>query len=149
LSVHNLEWMRRKLLNYREQVTSLLGADIEVLSSPVSDKAIFGWRTLADSKFLGMDLSISRDVRFTFRWRNFKAARRETIQITMEKKEGIQKLLDNGFAPTLGLGVRSVETAEPLLHGLKLKVSYYPDCSVKMLDSFGLNQEVKSDGHED
>lgn len=95
-SIHNLEWVRRKLLSYKRQIQDLK-LSYEVLRLSVSDKAIYGWKVLEDSKFSGMDLKIGKDTRFTFKWRIFKEHRTQKIQVTMDRVEGVKFLIEHGF----------------------------------------------------
>jgi hypothetical protein len=127
-SVHNLEWVRRKLLNYKRQITEL-GLDYAVLQRVVSDKAVYGSKVLEQSKFLGMELQVKRDTRFTFKWRVFKDHHTEKVQVIMERSEGVKFLTEQGF-------FHCTEDAEGIT---EMKVTYPPQEFVsKLADKFGL-----------
>lgn len=135
-TIHNLEWMRRKLLSYRRQIEKL-GFSYELVCTRVSDKAIFGWKVLEDSKFLGMDLKIDKDTRFTFKWRVFKDNRMETVQVVMDRAEGVKLLIEQGY-------FKSTQDT----NDLKIKVSYYPGEMVRnLLEKFGLKVNHNSQEH--
>ena len=95
-SIHNLEWIRHKLLNYKRQIQEL-GFSYEMIRTPVSDKAIFGWKILDESKCLEMDLTIGKDLRLTSKWRIFKEHRTEKLQTIMDRLEGIKLLIKQGL----------------------------------------------------
>ena len=135
-TIHNLEWMRRKLLGYRRQIGEL-GFNYEMICVRVSDKAIFGWKVLEDSKFLGMDLKIDKDTRFTFKWRVFKDNHVEKVQVIMDKVEGVKFLTEQGY-------FKSIQDA----NNLKIKVSYYPGETIQnLLEKFGLKVNHNSQEH--
>jgi predicted RNA-binding Zn-ribbon protein involved in translation (DUF1610 family) len=135
-TIHNLEWMRRKLLSYRRQIGEL-GFTYELICTRISDKAIFGWKVLEDSKFLGMDLKIDKDTRFTFKWRVFRDNHVEKVQVVMDRAEGVKLLIEQGY-------FKSTQDA----NDLKIKVSYYPGEMVRnLLEKFGLKVNHNSQEH--
>jgi len=124
-SIHNLEWMRRKLLHYKNQIERL-GFSFEIIRTPISDKAVYGWQGLSDSKFLGMDLLIDKETRFVFKWRDFRDNHVERVKVIMDRAEGLKWLAEQG-------NFKLSQDSD-----LKVKIGYYPESSRLFLQQFGM-----------
>jgi len=131
--IENLEWIRRSLLKYKVQLSDL-GFDMSMLTAPVAEKAIYGWQTLADSKFLGAEVSFKKNVKIIFRWRLFKNHSVEKIRILLNREEGIQFLIE------MKLIASAMEVSDPTStpYISELKVSYTQESSRELLTKFNL-----------
>jgi hypothetical protein len=126
-TIYNLEWIRRKLLCYSKQIQQL-GFSPDFLQSPITDKAVYGWKVLADSRFVGVKLVIDKEAHFTFKWYSLKWHKGSQIQVVLERSEGLKMLIEQGsFCKTL-------QDAQDC----KIQVLFCPNDSEKFLAKFGI-----------
>jgi hypothetical protein len=126
-TIYNLEWIRRKLLCYFKQIRQL-GVSPDFLQRPIADKAVYGWKVLADSRFTGVKLVIDKEAHFTFKWYSLKWHKGSQIQVVLERSEGLKMLTEQGsFCKTL-------QDAQ----GCKIQVLFCPNDCEKLLTKFGI-----------
>lgn len=89
LKPENVEWVRRHLLKYEDQIRKI-GLDFDRLNKiRIAEKAIY-WKTVSqDSKLVNVTIDVKKNAYIIAKYRNYRTRQREFLRADLTRTEAI------------------------------------------------------------